>query len=193
MILLYYKKLIGKKCYLSPICVDDYKQYTNWINDMEVAINVGFVNRIMTEDQEKKSLESIVLNNKDFAIVDCENDKLIGNIGFVNLDYTNALGEMGLFIGDKSFWGQGYGLEAINLLLDYGFNICNLHCIYLRVYEFNMQAYKCYKKAGFKEAGRIRQAKQIAGTKYDEIYMDILTSEYESIYIKKLLNKKLKA
>jgi len=95
--------------------------------------------------------------------VDLEREELIGNIGFVNLDLINKVGELGIFIGNKDYWGKGYGMEAIQLLLDFGFNMLNLHNVYLRVFSFNKPAINCYKKIGFKEVGRIREAKQIAG------------------------------
>ena len=96
------------------------------------------------------------------------------------------------FIGDKDYWGNGYGREALELLLDFGFNILNLNSMNLSVYAYNTQAISCYKKIGFKEAGRLRQAKIIGGNKYDEILMDILACEFKSPYIGKLLEKKIK-
>ncbi|MDO7205773.1 GNAT family protein [Paraclostridium bifermentans] len=62
-------------------------------------------------------------------------------------------------MGDKDNWGNGYGKEALSLLLDFGFNLLNLNNIVLKVYSFNKQAIKCYSKIGFKEAGRLREAK----------------------------------
>jgi hypothetical protein len=38
----YFKKITGDKVYLSPINVDDYEKYTEWVNDLETGINVGF-------------------------------------------------------------------------------------------------------------------------------------------------------
>ena len=60
-------------------------------------------------------------------------------------------------------------MEALNLLLDYGFSFLNLRNIYLKVFEYNEAAYNLYKKAGFKEVGRLRKAVEIMGKTYDEI------------------------
>ena len=30
----YFKKIIGDKCYLSPINLEDAEQYTEWLNDL---------------------------------------------------------------------------------------------------------------------------------------------------------------
>ena len=64
------------------------------------------------------------------------------------------------------------------MLLDYSFNILNLNNIMLNVYAFNTRAIRCYRKIGFKEIGRRRQARRIQGKSYDIIYMDILAEEF---------------
>ncbi|SHK60158.1 GNAT family N-acetyltransferase [Paramaledivibacter caminithermalis] len=189
---MYYKKIIGNKCYLSPINVEDYQKYTTWVNDMEVGVGMLFTASVITEAKEKEFLEGFVQSEYNFAIVDKETDNVIGNVGFPKIDKINHTGEIGIFIGNKDYWGKGYGTEAIKLILDFGFSILNLHNIHLKVYEYNKPAIKCYKKVGFKEVGRLREAKQIAGKRYDEIYMDILASEYESVYIKDLVEKRNK-
>ncbi|WP_058487048.1 GNAT family N-acetyltransferase [Defluviitalea phaphyphila] len=190
---MYYKKMIGNKCYLSPINIEDYKEYTKWANDMEVSLGLSFPARVTTEEAEKEMLEQLIKREYTFSIIDKESDNLIGNIGFSKIDKIHQVGQIGIFIGNKDYWGKGYGKEAVNLILDFGFSILNLHNIYLRVFEFNKSAIKCYKRVGFKEVGRIREAKKIAGKRYDEIYMDILANEYESVYIKDLVEKRNKS
>lgn len=189
---MYHKKMVGEKCYLSPINPEDFEKYTKWINDMEVSAGMVFASSIMTPTMEREALERLSKSNANFAIIDKSKDELIGNVGFPRMDQINRTAEIGIFIGNKEYWGKGYGVEAIKLILDFGFNILNLHNIYLKVYSYNKQAIRCYKKAGFKEVGRLREAKQIAGQRYDEVYMDILASEYKSIYIEDIVNKKNK-
>ena len=188
---MYFKKIVGKKCYLSPINVEDYEKYTEWVNDMEVAAGLIFASELIGPETEKLALERLSTSGYNFAIIDAEKDELIGNCGFPKLDHLNKAGEVGIFIGNKDYWGKGYGQEVLRLLLDFGFNILNLHNISLKVYSFNQQAIKCYKKVGFKEAGRIRESKFVAGKAYDEIFMDILDTEYESIYVNNIVDKKL--
>ncbi len=187
---MYFKKLIGEKVYLSPIDKNDYIKYTEWVNDMDVAIGMTFANMLINDESEKMALERLSKEPFNFAIIHKATNQVIGNLGFVKLDYINSLGEVGIFVGDKSYWGNGYGKEALELLIDFGFNLLNLNNIYLRVYSFNTQAIKCYKKIGFKEVGRLREAKQIGGNKYDEVFMDLLAKEFKSPYILKILENK---
>ena len=124
-----------------------------------------------------------------FGITDNATDKLIGNCSLFDISHINRKAELGIFIGDKTYWNKGFGTEAIELIIDYGFNILNLHNIWLEVYSFNKRAIKSYEKAGFQIIGKRREAKIINGKKYDEIYMDILSSEFESVYIKKIMGE----
>jgi RimJ/RimL family protein N-acetyltransferase len=187
---MYFKKLIGSKVFLSPIDKNDYLRYTEWVNDMDVAMGMIFASKLIDEESEKSVLERLTKMEFNFAIIDSEKEAVIGNIGFPNIDQINHSGEVGIFIGDKNYWGNGYGTEALNLILDFGFNILNLNSIHLKVYAYNSPAIKCYKKVGFKEAGRLREAKIICGNKYDEVYMDILANEFKSPYIQQILENK---
>ena len=88
---------------------------------------------------------------------------------------------------DNKIVGQinkGYGAEVLNLLLDYGFNYLNMNNIMLNVKSFNERAIACYKKVGFKEYGRRREAYFLNGKYYDHVFMDILAREFEGNYIK---------
>jgi RimJ/RimL family protein N-acetyltransferase len=73
-------------------------------------------------------------------------------------------------------------------MLDYGFNAVGLHNIMLQVYSNNERGYRAYLRAGYKEIGRRRQARRIAGHAYDIILMDCLASEFESPALKAMLS-----
>ena len=88
------------------------------------------------------------------------------------------MAEVGITIGEKEYQGKGYGTEAMEVLLEYGFKTVNLNRIQLRVYEFNSRAIKSYNKIGFVEEGRMRQGIFIKGKYHDIIFMSILQEEW---------------
>jgi RimJ/RimL family protein N-acetyltransferase len=94
---------------------------------------------------------------------------------------------LGIVVGETAYWDRGYGQEAIRLLLDFAFNLLNLNSVMLGTFAFNERALACYRNVGFREIGRQRQARIIAGEKYDIVLMDILAEEFESPYVKKLM------
>jgi RimJ/RimL family protein N-acetyltransferase len=172
----YFKKLVGKRVYLSLMNAEDAETYVKWLNDFNVTDGVGSSFRVTSLESEKEWL----LHNSSqyqFAIVKLEDDKLIGNCGIQGIDQMRQCAEVGLFIGDEENRNKGYGEEVLHLLLDYGFDYLNLNNIMLKVFSFNERAISCYKKVGFKEIGRRRQSYYLKGKFYDEVFMDILKNE----------------
>jgi RimJ/RimL family protein N-acetyltransferase len=174
---MYFKKMVGKKCYLSPIDINDAEKYVEWLNDPEVIINLTFYNRIISMANEKTFLEDLSKDHH-YAIIDKNTDELIGTCGFIKIDHLNQTAEIGIFIGNKNYWNKGYGSEALTLLVDYGFKALNLHNIGLTVYQFNKRAMAAYEKVGFKNMGKRREALKRGDKTYDIIYMDILSNEF---------------
>ena len=187
----YLKKLIGDNIYLSPISVDDVEQYAEMVNNIKVSVGLGYLSytNIIDFESEKEFLIS-VKKEKRFAVRLLENDELLGNVGFKSVGEIHRTAEMGIMLGNPKYQRKGYGMEAINLLLDYGFSFLNLRNISLNVFEYNEVAYNLYKKIGFKEAGRLRKAVEIMGKTYDVIIMDMLKEEFQSVYIKRELEKR---
>jgi len=175
---MYFKKLVGKKCYLSPMDVNDAEKYTEWLNDLEVSTGLGQVYEgILNVESEKEILKDLSQKH-NYSVIDIETNELIGSCGFSVIDNLNQTAENGIFIGNKKFWDKGYGTEAMILLMDYGFKALNLHNVLLRVFSFNERAIKCYEKIGFKTIGKRREALKRGDKIYDIIYMDILYDEF---------------
>jgi len=182
----YYRKLLGEKCYLSPVCMDDVEKYTEWLNDMEIGQFVTLSDTVLDIDKEGVLLRKLMDEEHIFAIVEKDTNKVIGNCGIHNVSQVHRNASLGIFIGEKTFWNQGIGAEATNLLLDFAFNILNLHNIYLSVLSYNKRAIRCYEKIGFKKIGVQREFMFVSG-KYHDVYLyDMLASEFTSPYIKKV-------
>jgi len=88
---------------------------------------------------------------------------------------------LGIIIGDKSAWDQGFGTDAVRALLRHAFETLNLNRVALRVFETNLRAIQVYKKIGFIEEGRLRQDHFIDGQYVDVLLMGILCVEWKSI------------
>jgi RimJ/RimL family protein N-acetyltransferase len=86
---------------------------------------------------------------------------------------------VGIFIGEKRLWNQGYGTDAMRLLLQHGFNTLNLNRVALDVYDTNLRAVRSYEKAGFVHEGRKRQAIFKDGRYVDILQMSVLRAEWE--------------
>lgn len=184
----YFKKLVGDRIYLSPkgVSNEELEKFTLWMNDFEVTDYIGRTSQITTLEGEREWLESSARNNnsKGFNIVELESDKLIGTIGLEHFSYVERSAVLGLFIGEEDYRSNGYGTEAIKLILEYGFKYLNLHSIRLDLLSANEKAHKCYLKCGFKDTGKSRDAIFLNGKYYDKLHMDILENEFNGEYIR---------
>lgn len=106
--------------------------------------------------------------------------EFIGQCALFNVDATARTCELGIGIGDKAYWGQGYGREAIQLLLDYAFRYQNFRRVWLRVNGSNQRAQKAYRACGFVEEGRQRAHVWSNGAYDDLVLMGLLREAYQA-------------
>lgn len=135
---------------IRPLQIEDAKTSYKWRNDPEIWKYTGTrPNRKITEEIETEWLTTKlnISNEKRFAIC-IEENIYIGNIQLTNI--ANGKGEYHIFIGDKNYWGKGYGYKASLELFKYAKSQLGLHQIYLIVNENNTKAIRLYKRLGFK-------------------------------------------
>ncbi len=96
----------------------------------------------------------------------------IGNCMYYDLDTVNREAELGIVIGDRDYWSDGYGYDAVTTLLDHMFNARNLKRVYLHTLEWNNRAQKSFSKSGFNP---VRPVRRMA---HDFILMDVLREDW---------------
>ena len=181
--------IVGELVALGPLRREHISLYLRWINDFGTTRTLGVPPRPMTLEQETAWYEQAATNEQEhnFSIFERSSGRLIGNCGMFNIVLPHRRAEVGIVIGESDARGRGYGTEAMRLLLDYAFTAAGMHSVMLWVYEFNPAARRCYEKVGFREIGRRRESRWLNGRFWDEIAMDVLSSEFESPVLRALL------
>ncbi len=110
-----------------------------------------------------------------------EDDRPLGEIDLNGFDWTARHAWVGVGIGERDYWGKGYGTDAMRILIRYAFRELNLNRINLTVFAYNPRAIKSYEKLGFKEEGRERQWLHRDGRRWDMLYMGLLRREWEAL------------
>jgi diamine N-acetyltransferase len=182
--------IVGAQIALGPIRKDLVPTYHRWVSDYNTMRTLGNVPAPMLLEQEEKWFEQQIDGNPNtihFTIYVHETWRPVGNVSLMGIDRVNRSATFGILIGEPDARGHGYGTEAARLMLDYAFTAQGLHSVNLEVYEYNLAGQRAYQKAGFKEAGRRRQAHFMGGKLWDVVIMDCLATEFESPVLAKIL------
>jgi RimJ/RimL family protein N-acetyltransferase len=171
--------LIGEHIYLRPLEREDAATFVPWINDQDVTRNlIQFrpMNRENEEDFIARSYKE--QSGMVFGIALKKDDRLIGNTGFHGIHLKDRHAGFGILIGDKAEWDRGYGTEATELMVRYGFETLNLNRIWLHVYDYNPRGKRTYEKVGFKPEGTLREHVYRDGRYSDVLVMGMLRDEW---------------
>lgn len=164
---------------LTPLSRADSDALFGWINDREqVLFNSPY--RPVHRPQHDAWFESILKRHDValFGIRTVADGRLIGTCQLTDIHPLHRGAELRIRIGVPQDRGQGHGAEACRLLLAFGFRDLNLHRIWLQVFDDNEPALKLYRKLGFLEEGRQRQAAFVDGRFKSIVLMSMLREEY---------------
>lgn len=174
------KRLVGDGIELRRHDRRNYPLYAQWYADPEVWRLTSWtasppsphdVERLF-EDREFSSTED------SFAIYPGDRNDPVGVVSLMNISSANGSAELSIILGRPEDRDRGYGREAIRTILDYGFGERGLHRVGLSVFAFNEAAIALYRKLGFREEGRLREALKRDGTFHDAILMSVLAREW---------------
>lgn len=163
---------------------EDIPHFTAWVNDPDVQAGI-LRYRPMSIVEEERWFEKMLASPEAEHPLTIEIQRAdgswlaIGNCGFHNIEWRCRSGEVGIIIGEKAFWNQGYGSMAMRMLLKHGFGTLNLHRIYLHVLANNPGAVRVYEKIGFVHEGRLRDDMYKDGRYIDVLVMSVLRDDWK--------------
>jgi diamine N-acetyltransferase len=172
--------LVGEKVALGPFGRELEPLLVHWANDLPVMRPLGKPFRPSTFEQQQEWSRRLVDSPDEatFAIYERSSGRPIGDTSLFHIDHRCRRAEFFLRIGERDCWHQGYGGETVDLMLEYGFRVLGLNTILLDVASFNTWAIRAYRRAGFREIGRWREAERQHGRIYDIVLMECLASEF---------------
>ncbi len=152
---------------------DDAPQLLQWVNDSRITQYLKRGAYPLHLDAEEQWIESTNSrsDHQVFGLYQRSDETLIGTVGLHGIDHINQTAELGILIGDPSYWSNGYGSEAVQTVCSYGFTALNLRHITLRVLSNNPRGHACYTKCGFIAIGTIPEYIYKDGSWYDETIM----------------------
>jgi len=140
------------RIYFRPIEKDDTDNVLKWRNSD--SVRKFFIRReIVTKEDHVNWLINMVDSGKvvQFIVHDKENNTPFASVYLKDIDREKCEAEYGVFIGEDTYIGKGFGSEIARLMIQYAFEEEKLNKITLRVLAKNLRARKCYERAGFKK------------------------------------------
>ncbi len=158
--------------------------FARWSRDSEYHRLLNFYPAYLWSTKKWKSwLEKDIEKEEQqeffFAIHTLEEDRLIGLVGLMGIEWNHGNAWVAIGLGERSDWGKGLGTDAMRLILQYAFTELNLYRVTLGFFEYNPRAQRSYEKAGFILEGRQRQVVQREGKRWDVLIMGILKTDWE--------------
>jgi len=174
------EQLIGHRVVLRRHGPGNLAAFKRWYSDPDIARLTRYQEGPMHPAEIERFFAARVVGPDSMALAVHVRDsgRLIGSCAFSQLDGDNGSALYHITLGEKDTWGQGYGTEASELMLEHAFRVLALHRVALSVFEFNERAVKSYLKVGFVIEGRARDAIWRDGRYWDEISMSILESDW---------------
>ncbi|MDZ4720781.1 MAG: GNAT family protein [Roseiflexaceae bacterium] len=126
------------------------------------------------------------LDDHRFAIV--VDERIIGGCGLHSSNRYSGTTSFGIAILDPEYLGQGYGREAIELLLDYIFRIQNWRRVSIQMLANNERAIRCYRACGFVLEGQLRDECYSNGRYVDMMVMGLLRTEWDTRQLRSPMN-----
>ena len=184
--------LKGKKVNLRPLEKSDLPHLYRWINDPDVRhFVIGTFPQTMT--QEEKWLEKHDANDKDIILmIETKTGQPIGTMGLHRIEWKDRIATTGAMIGEREYWGGGYGTDAKMILHDYAFNTLNMRKMCSATYSYNKRSLHYSLHCGYKIEGRRRRHIFKKGRYWDLIELGLFKEEWSPIWKKYKKTGKLK-
>ena len=168
-------ELRGARIILRDKRIEDAEQDYIWRSDQELASLDAAFPLTMRYDRFLKLAQDQMRyptpGSHHFA-TETLDGKFIGNCMYYDLDSVKMQAELGIVIGDRDYWSNSYGYDAVTTLLDHCFNEKKMERVYLHTLEWNKRAQRCFVKCGFVPVKPVRRMS------HDFILMEVFREDW---------------
>jgi diamine N-acetyltransferase len=164
--------LTGELIRLRALEPTDLNRLYRWENDSSIWSVSGTMapfSRYVLEEFVNQAHQDIYTNKQLRLIIDLkyisdseepDEPKAVGCVDLFEFDPRNRKAGLGILIADRADRGKGYATEALHLVVEYSFQVLDLHQLYCNVRVDNESSIALFKKSGF----------EVTGLKQDWVY-----------------------
>ncbi len=149
--------LVGSKVRLRPKQIKDAANDYSWRTNTELCrLDAALPIPVSFDIYLKSYIEELNYPRRGCCLaIETLDGRHIGNCSYFSLDDIKQETEMGIMIGDKACWDQGYGTDTILTLLNHVFSQAGVQRVYLRTLDWNKLAHTCFTNCGFVPCGQV--------------------------------------
>jgi RimJ/RimL family protein N-acetyltransferase len=172
---------VGERVRLGPLTDSDLDVIAQWYADGEWIRMLSAFDVPTTRERLEQWLDRYRNHEKSFlfGIRTKDDNRLIGMVTLEDILWNHGTGWLSISIGPEHR-SNGYGEEALRLILDFAFDECNLHRVQLTVFSYNRPAVGLYEKLGFQREGCYREFLHRDGRRHDMWLYGLLRREWEN-------------
>lgn len=170
----------------TPLQMDNIHRHFRWNNDPELnRLDSEFPYEEESFGAFKSRFEQMCDNpspsHRNFEIHALDDDEtLIGVAYATRISAHNLHAQLGITIGDRDYWGRGYGRSSFRLLLSFCFEHLGLHRVCAETFEYHTAWRDLVEGMGFKKEGTVREYLRRDGTYWDKEIYGLLEQEYRA-------------
>jgi RimJ/RimL family protein N-acetyltransferase len=172
--------LIGEFTCLRAVENADLELLRDWRNIQDFRVNFR-EHRELNMENQKKWFDRLSNSTNDymFVILDKATNELIGACGLLYTDWIIRSADFSFYVGkDNLYIDEKYSEDAVKVLLDFGFNVLNLHKIWMELYEYDLKKLRFFQeKFNFQVDGRLRSNVFAKGKYWDSYIISLLVSD----------------
>lgn len=167
--------------YLRAVEKEDLPLLMEWRNQPELRKFFREINEINSISQNKwfEMINDKTSIHKMFAIVEKDTNELLGACGLCYIDWVNRSADFSIYIGYKNIYiDSKYAIDAAKSMIDYGFNILNLHRLWAEIYSIDEKKQFFFNSLNFKLDGELRETYWYNQKWHNSLIYSILDAEY---------------
>lgn len=164
----------GRLVRLAPIDVEALLEPAlRWMNDPEITEWLAVGDFPTSRLAEREWLENVGRGAEGSVMwqVESLDGQILGTSGLFGIDYRHGTAKSGMMIGEKAYWGRGFGTDAARLRSDYAFHVLGLRMLYSSYLEGNPRTPRMLSNAGYRECGRYPKQMWKRGAYRDHVLM----------------------
>jgi ribosomal-protein-alanine N-acetyltransferase len=161
-----------------PATADDCEVLAGWLS--EVRINRWLGSQWRDGNVDPRRVAFAINNKGNHFFVASSGNEPHGLVALSDLDRGDGVGMIWYLLGDQPLGGRGIMTRAVEQVVDRAFTELGLQSLYAWIHPANAASLRVLEKAGFRPAGRLRNAAVIDGARVDRVLFDLTLADWRA-------------